>query len=121
LRGKRVMVLEDEPIIAMLLEELIETAGGTANCVSSLDAAADLLKQGLPDVAVLDININDRDSFDLARQLAAFGVPIIFASGYRKTVIPPDMADAPVVTKPYSLEDLDQAFRAAFGLANRQS
>lgn len=120
LRGKRVLVLEDEPIIAMLLEELVETAGGEADCVTSLEGAASAIEQRRPDVAVLDINIKDRHSFDLARQLADLGVPILFASGYRKTIVPPDMAHVPIVTKPYSLEDLDQAFKAAFAPADRR-
>ncbi|MFM6950877.1 MAG: response regulator [Novosphingobium sp.] len=117
LRGKRVLVLEDEPIIAMLLEELIEAAGGTAQCVTSLAGADKAIAEIPPDLAVLDINIHNQTSFDLARQLADRGVPFIFASGYGKQVVPPEMGQVPTVTKPYGLDELDRAFRLALGVA----
>ena len=120
LRGKRVLVLEDEPIIAMLLDELIETAGGEATCVTSLEAAAAALAQSRPDAAVLDINVQNRPSFDLARRLVDLAVPVIFASGYRKALVPEDLKSVPIVTKPYGLDDLDHAFREAIARAGRQ-
>lgn len=115
LRDKRVLVLEDEPIIAMLLEELIEAAGGMPQCVTSLKAAAGALEKSLPDVAILDINVHDSTSFDLAQRLIDLGVPLIFASGYGKRAVPPDLAHVPMVTKPYGLHELEQAFRSALG------
>lgn len=115
LRDKRVLVLEDEPIIAMLLEELIEAAGGVPQCVTSLNAADGALEKSLPDVAILDINVRNLTSFDLARRLIDQGVPFIFASGYGQRVVPPDLAHVPMVTKPYGLHELEQAFRTAFG------
>ena len=115
IRGKRILVLEDEPIIAMLLGELIEAAGGEAECVSTLAAADAAVKRRQPDVAVLDINIHDRTSFDLARRLAGLRVPFIFASGYASKVVPEGMAQVPIVTKPYGLDELERAFRAALG------
>lgn len=117
--GKRILILEDEPIIAMLLEELVEAAGGEATCVTTLNAADAALANGQPDLAVLDINIHDQTSFDLARQLFALAVPFIFASGYGSKVVPADLAQVPVVTKPYGLDELEDAFRAAASLQSR--
>ncbi len=113
--GKRILVLEDEPLIAILLEELIEAAGGEAEWVTTLDAADSALTLKRPDLAMLDIRINDRSSFDLARQLRGLGVPFIFASGYTSKDVPKDLAQVPSVTKPYSLDELERAFRAALG------
>lgn len=113
LRGKRVLVLEDEPIIAMLIAELIEAAGGEADCISALSGAGAVLARGLPDFALLDINIHGQTSFDLARQLTELAVPVIFASGYGPKAVPPDMGHLPAITKPYTLDELDLAFKAA--------
>ncbi len=112
LRGKRVLVLEDEPIIAMLLGELIEAAGGEADCVTSLEAVDAVLEHRLPDLAVLDINIHQNTSFDLARRLTGLGVPLIFASGYGSKVVPAELAHFPAVTKPFGLDELMQAFHS---------
>lgn len=117
LRGRRVLVLEDEPIIAILLQELIEAAGGVADCALNLEAAAAALAQTRPDLALLDINVHDRTSFELARRLSVMQVPVVFASGYGRNMIPPDMAQVPTVTKPYGLEEIERAFGAATGLS----
>ncbi len=119
LRGKRVLVLEDEPIIAMLLAELIEAAGGEADCIGALSGADAALARRQPDFAVLDINIHGQTSFDLARQLTDLAVPVIFASGYGRKVLPPDMEHLPAVTKPYTLDELDLAFKAAAGVRDQ--
>lgn len=113
IRGRRVLVLEDEPIIAMLLEELIEAAGGEPECVSSLDGAAAALDRAMPDLAILDININNTASFGIAARLDEGGIPFIFASGYGSRVIPPEMSQVPTVTKPYGLDELEHALDAA--------
>ena len=112
-RGKRVLVLEDEAIIAMLLDELIEAAGGTAHCVSTLAAVPAALDQAMPDLAILDINIRDESSFAVAALVAERGVPFIFASGYSRPAIPAAMAAVPIVTKPYGLAELEEAFAEA--------
>lgn len=117
LRGRRVLVLEDEPIIAILLQELIEAAGGEADCALNLEAAAAALAQTRPDLALLDINVHDRTSFELARRLSVMQVPVVFASGYGRNMIPPDLAQVPTVTKPYGLEEIERAFGAATGLS----
>ena len=111
--GKRVLVLEDEALIAMLLGELIEAAGGTAEVTHTLDAAAAAAEHTRPDLAILDINIHGEPSFAVAAQLRALGVPIVFASGYSRADTPPDMVAVPVVTKPYGLPELERAFAEA--------
>lgn len=117
LRGKRIMVLEDEPIIAILLQELIEAAGGQPDCAMHLDAFDAALAGQTPDLALLDINVHQCTSFDLARRLAGLRVPFIFASGYARTIIPDDLSGTPIITKPYGLAEIERAFAAATGLS----
>jgi DNA-binding response OmpR family regulator len=112
-RGRRVLVLEDEPIIAMLLAELIEAAGGDAERVSSLAAAALAMDRSTPDLAILDINIHNQTSFAIAERLDRLRVPFIFASGYGNKANPAGMEQVPTVTKPYDLRELEQALGAA--------
>ena len=79
---QRILVAEDEPIVAFDLCDTVEEAGylveGPYSGVSSAMLAT---KKGKPDLAILDISLDDGDAFDLARQLAADNVPIIFHSG----------------------------------------
>lgn len=118
-QGKRVLVLEDEPIIAVLLEELIEAAGGQAECLSTLAAVQQALDRGTPDMAILDINIHNENSYAIAERLQLLGVPLIFASGYGSNGRPANMAEVPVVTKPYGLDELEQALAEAIALSRQ--
>lgn len=111
--GKRVLILEDEPIIAILLEELIEAAGGEPITMTSLGTVDAILAKKKPDLAILDINIHNKTSFGIGRLLRDLGIPFIFASGYGGKLAPDDLAQVPTVTKPYGLDDLEQAFREA--------
>lgn len=112
-QGQRVLVLEDEPIIAMLLAELIEAAGGEAECITTLAGVEEALDRGAPDLAILDINIRNQTSFAIAERLDRLGVPYIFASGYGSKANPAGMEQVPTVTKPYGLQELEQALGAA--------
>jgi DNA-binding response OmpR family regulator len=79
---QRILVAEDEPIVAFDLCDTVEEAGylveGPYSGVSSAMLAA---RKGKPDLAILDISLDDGDAFALARQLKAENVPIIFHSG----------------------------------------
>lgn len=114
--GKRVLIMEDEPVIAILLEELIEAAGGKPIAISYPSSFDAVMAQGVPDLAILDINTHDGTSFGIARLLQENGVPFVFASGYGRQVAPGELARVPTLTKPYGLEDLEQALGAAISL-----
>lgn len=118
-QGKQVLVLEDEPIIAMLLDELIEAAGGQAECLSTLAAVEAALDRATPDLAILDINIHNENSYAIAERLQRLGVPLIFASGYGSKGRPATMAHVPIVTKPYGLDELELALAEALALSRR--
>lgn len=87
LEGKRILVLEDEPLVAMLLEEMLLDFGceviGPAYSIAQAVPLA--LEQPL-DAAVLDINVNGEMSHSVAAILHSRGVPFVFATGYGSAV-----------------------------------
>ena len=116
LAGTRVLVIEDEAIIAMTAEDMLEELGctlaGTAATLADALAAADT--HGF-DVALLDINLNGAESLPVAEKLRARGVPFIFTTGYGAAGHCDAYPEAELVTKPYRMEDLEGAIQRALG------
>ena len=117
LAGRRMLVVEDEPLIAMLLEDMLGDLDmpvlGTAD---SVPAALELIEtlDGL-DGAILDMNLRGRSVEPVATALAARGVPFVFASGYGVDALTQRHAQAPVLPKPFRREALESALLTAFG------
>ena len=107
----RVLIVEDEPVIAMALEDMIEDLGfalaGTAGTLSEGLAIADT---AACDIAILDVNLNGQRSDAIAALLAGRSVPYIFATGYGRTGV---AGDAIVIEKPYSKSTLVDAIARA--------
>jgi CheY-like chemotaxis protein len=84
LEGRRVLLAEDEPLVALELEEVLERLGCTViGPAATVQEALHLIGgAGRIDAAVLDVNLAGRPSFPAADMLAGLGVPVIFASGY---------------------------------------
>ena len=110
LANKRILVVEDEPIVAMMLEDLLKDLGAQiVGPASSLVHALALTSEPL-DCAILDINLGADRSHAISARLRELGVPFIFATGYgERAPIPVDLASAPVVQKPYTLEVVEHA------------
>jgi len=103
--GARVLIVEDEIIVALFLEDLLGEFGyEVAGVVSHLDEA--MAHPDDYDLALLDVHINGRPVFDFADALAARGTPFIFATGYGPRGIPDRHAGRPVVQKPFQPEEL---------------
>lgn len=108
--GVRVLIVEDEAMIAMMAEEMLDAIGyavaGVAPGLAEAMAAAD---GDHFDVAMLDVNLNGTSSMDVAARLKARGKPFVFTTGYGSSGVGGDHADAPVVAKPYVSADLKKA------------
>lgn len=113
--GTRVLLVEDQLLIAMDAESLLASVGITAVVTAGSTAEAmQRLAEATPDVAVLDVNLGDGTSIPVAEELHRRGVPFIFATGYGDTMmIPPEFAGVPVVRKPYAAEALVRAMAEA--------
>lgn len=104
---RRVMVVEDEVLVAMLVEDALLDAGydviGPATTVK--DALA-LLGRETPDAVVLDLNLAGETSTPVADAIAARGIPYVIATGYGAAGLPAGHQDALVLAKPYDPSDL---------------
>jgi CheY-like chemotaxis protein len=103
LNGARIMIVEDEPLIALDLAQLVMDAGGVVTGTARLKKeAASLIKSAGFDVALLDVRLPDGDSFSVARKLAEKGIPFVFCTGDNVEAAQfSQWPDAPVVAKPH--------------------
>lgn len=102
--GLRVLVVEDEFLVALGLEDNLRSLGYVVvGPVASLSAALDAAMHERVDAAILDVNLNGEPVYPAAAVLAERGIPFIFCSGYTGSVrVPREFADAPRVAKPYT-------------------
>ena len=107
-----ILVVEDNMIIALETEEMLASLGATnVDMASSTRDALRLIDAAPPARALLDVNLGSETSIAVARKLFELGIPYAFATGYGDGFrIPGDLAQVPVVKKPYSTEDLLRAF-----------
>ncbi len=100
---QRVLVLEDNLIIAMEAEEILREIGSTkVELASNLDEALAAINLGQYDLALLDVNLGEAMSFNFARLLTERGIPFGFVSGYSDTQeFPDDLQNAPLLVKPF--------------------
>jgi CheY-like chemotaxis protein len=108
LGGRRILVVEDEALVAMLVEDALVDAGSEVigPVATVADAVALLDREAPPDAAVLDLNLAGETSVPVADMLAARGVPFVVATGYGAAGLPPEHKDAPVLAKPYDPTEL---------------
>jgi CheY-like chemotaxis protein len=114
LSGKRVLVVEDESLVAMLIEEFLEDLGCTVAAIAGrLDEAASLAETLPIDLAVLDVNLDGAPSYGIAETLGRRGIPFVLATGYGGTALPAALKSVRVLTKPFTREQLEVALAAA--------
>jgi CheY-like chemotaxis protein len=112
----RVLVVEDEALISMLIEDMLADIG--CKCVdvaASVEGAMEVLTKAAPDFAMLDINLNGKRSFPIADILLSREIPFIFLSGYGSRGLAEAYAGAKVLQKPFQLGDLETALEDVFG------
>jgi CheY-like chemotaxis protein len=114
LTGLRVFIVEDESLVALLVEAMLEDLGCTVVLsAASVDEALDLVGSGGFDVALLDVNLAGEKVFPVADELRRLGVPFAFASGYGAAGLRSDLMDVPIIQKPFRLGDLEAALARA--------
>lgn len=107
LSGLRVLVVEDEPLIALMIERMLGELGiENVELALSLAEAESVLSSDTPDLAILDINIGNRVVFPFAEKLRQMSVPILFSTARAANEIPTIWAVHPVVRKPTQMSDL---------------
>lgn len=116
--GTRVLVVEDQLLIAIEVEEILSNAGfDIMATVTSPREGLQFLREKRPDVAVLDLNLGAETSEAIADALADRGIPFVFSTGYGNDAIPAQHLAIPVVRKPYTagtlLPKLNELLRQA--------
>ncbi len=105
--ARRILVVEDEALVAMLVEDALEDAGfGVIGPVRSVAQALEALEMEAPDAAVLDLNLAGENSVAVADALVARGIPFVVATGYGAAGLPATHRQALVLPKPYDPADL---------------
>ena len=112
---KRVLIVEDEVLLAMHLEDMLSALGHeVVGQATRIDKAIELARESDIDFAVLDINVAGTMSFPVADILRQRGIPFTFATGYGAEGLMDGYGDFPVLRKPYGQEDLERAIAQAF-------
>lgn len=102
-----VLIVEDEALIAMLLEEMLDIRGHNVAAHASTLAEGETLASSLDvDVAILDVSLGDETVFPVAELLSERGIPFVFTTGYGTTGMPSAWADRPILGKPYEIDPL---------------
>jgi CheY-like chemotaxis protein len=113
-RKHRILVVEDEAMISMLLEDMVLDCGGEiVGPVARFDDALELAHKAEFGVAVLDLNLNGTLSYPIADVIRERGIPVIFATGYGANGLLDRFRDCPTLQKPFSQQDFAQAVAAA--------
>ena len=116
LEGRRVLVVEDESVLAMGVVRALAAAGGVVvGPVARVTSALSLVNDPL-DVAVLDLNLRGESSLPVAEALLSRGIPIVFATGYDTAFMPEPLRGAPVLHKPITDAALVEAVARALRL-----
>lgn len=115
--SRSILLVEDEPLIAMMLEDLLDSLGhGIAGTADTVDAALAQVEGGGFDLAILDVHLRGGEaSWPVADALADRGIPFLLASGGGTEIPPPRHAAAPRLAKPFTMTDVERALNALAG------
>jgi CheY-like chemotaxis protein len=103
----RVLLVEDEYLIRMLLEDMLADLGyEIAAAVGTIAEASDVAANALFDVAILDVNVDGKEIYPVADILAERGVPFVFVSGYGESGLAERYRGRPALQKPFQAEQI---------------
>jgi CheY-like chemotaxis protein len=105
--GRRVLLVEDEPIVAWLLKDMLLNLGcSVVGPAADVNQALAMIDAESIDVAVLDVNLRGQMSYPIADVLVARGVPFVFSTGYDKDRLLDGYRTFPALQKPFHRSDL---------------
>ena len=119
LSNRKVLVVEDEMMIAMLIEDMLDEFGcKLVGPATNVPRALELIGKESIAVAVLDLNLDGKDTYAIADALQRKSVPFIFATGYGSTGLRQEYGNRPVLPKPFQARDLEAALTEALNGSN---
>lgn len=114
LKGLKVLLVEDEALVAMLIEGMLSDLGcEVVGTIARVAPALEQVSRDPPQAALLDVNLAGEKVFPLADRLAELGVPFVFSTGYGTAGLEGRHCDRPVLQKPFTDEDLQAALLSA--------
>jgi PAS domain S-box-containing protein len=119
-KGPRVLLVEDEALVGMLIRDILEEMGClVSGPVSDLHEAISTAQSGAFDAAVLDVNLGGAFAYPLAEHLHDRGVPYIFLTGYAQDMLDERFTGAPILRKPIEREAVETALRTVLATSER--
>ncbi len=116
---KRVLVVEDEALVAMLTCDYLEGLGYTVvGPFGDLDTAREAIGKESFDLALLDVSLAGQPIYPLARQLRSMGYPFVLVTGFSADSIDPEFADVELIAKPIDQQVLAETLGRAFGMSD---
>ena len=115
--SRSILIIEDEPLIAMMLEDFLDSLGHQVVAIAETvaDASARVAEGGF-DVAIVDVNLkNGENAWPLCDRLSDAGLPFILATGGHIDPPPAQHSGAPVLAKPYTIDAIEPALNTACG------
>ena len=114
-RVRRILLVEDEVLIAMVLEDMLGILGHVVVATPSTFAEADAaIAAGGFDLVIADVNLGAQPIYPLADRVLAAGVSLILATGSHRDSLPERFADVPLLAKPYALPAIEDAVGKIF-------
>jgi len=115
LKGRRILVVEDSPVVAPFTADLLSDLGcEVIGPAPNMAAARELLDETHFDGALMDIHIRGERVFPLCEMLETKGVPFVLTSGYADWHMPDKWQDRPRLQKPYTVDQIEQALSGLF-------
>lgn len=115
LKGRRILIVEDSPVVAPFAEEVLAELGcvvvGTA---PNMATARDFVENKQFDGALVDVHIRGERVFALCEMLETRGIPFVLTSGYADWKIPEKWESAPRLQKPYTIDQVQQVLEELF-------
>jgi len=111
---RTILIVEDEPLIAMMLEDFLDTLGHTVKGIcESVGEAREAVEAGGFDLAILDVNLKGENIWPVASEMRARGIPFVIASGGHVDPPPAEFAAVPMIDKPYTIDRVTPAIEEA--------
>ena len=108
----RILIVEDDAMIAMMIEDFLNESGwNVVGWAAGIERALAMARDADIDVALLDVNLRGQDSFGVADILATRHIPFVFATGYGVEGVATRFRGIPTLTKPFQRDQLDRVLR----------
>ncbi|MCK1338540.1 CheY-like chemotaxis protein [Bradyrhizobium sp. LM6.10] len=117
LSGARVLLVEDEGLVALMIEDMLEELGlKVVASAAHVTKACELATRATFDLALLDVNLAGKFVFPVARILRDRKIPFLFSTGYGGPPLEEEFRNAPAIGKPFSIDQLKEQLRLILAL-----